>query len=88
MKDALMKYETIDAGQIDDLMERKSEIRAPKGWGDTDDVIKPSAAKSEPAPEAKAEAKVETEEKPVATDSEELKPKTEQAPKEDDKPQA
>lgn len=79
MKDALMKYETIDAGQIDDLMERKSEIRAPKGWGDTDDVMKSS---SEP------EAKAETEEKPVEADSEELKPKAEQAPKEDDKPQA
>ncbi|MDE1313261.1 ATP-dependent zinc metalloprotease FtsH [Vibrio aestuarianus] len=34
MKDALMKYETIDAGQIDDLMERKTEIREPAGWGD------------------------------------------------------
>ncbi len=34
MKDALMKYETIDAGQIDDLMERKSDIREPAGWGD------------------------------------------------------
>jgi cell division protease FtsH len=32
MKDALMKYETIDAGQIDDLMERKEEIREPQGW--------------------------------------------------------
>lgn len=30
MKDALMKYETIDAGQIDDLMDRKAVIRAPK----------------------------------------------------------
>ncbi|GAL10603.1 cell division protein FtsH [Vibrio astriarenae] len=29
MKDALMKYETIDAGQIDDLMERKDDIREP-----------------------------------------------------------
>ncbi|MCV5690185.1 ATP-dependent metalloprotease, partial [Escherichia coli] len=27
MKDALMKYETIDARQIDDLMQRKAEIR-------------------------------------------------------------
>lgn len=36
MKDALMKYETIDAGQIDDLMARKSEIREPAGWGDDD----------------------------------------------------
>ncbi|SHF76575.1 ATP-dependent zinc metalloprotease FtsH [Vibrio gazogenes] len=36
MKDALMKYETIDAGQIDDLMERKSEIRDPAGWVEQD----------------------------------------------------
>lgn len=32
MKDALMKYETIDAGQIDDLMARKPVIREPAGW--------------------------------------------------------
>ncbi len=31
MKDALMKYETIDAPQIDDLMNRK-EVRPPAGW--------------------------------------------------------
>ncbi|WKE66595.1 ATP-dependent zinc metalloprotease FtsH [Gallaecimonas kandeliae] len=31
MKDALMKYETIDAKQIDDLMERR-EVRAPADW--------------------------------------------------------
>jgi cell division protease FtsH len=36
MKDALMKYETIDAGQIDDLMERKSEVREPAGWVEQD----------------------------------------------------
>ncbi|CCN69025.1 Cell division protease ftsH [Vibrio nigripulchritudo SFn118] len=34
MKDALMKYETIDAGQIDDLMDRKEDVREPAGWGD------------------------------------------------------
>ena len=34
MKDALMKYETIDAGQIDDLMARKEDIREPAGWAD------------------------------------------------------
>ncbi|EPE37827.1 ATP-dependent zinc metalloprotease [Candidatus Photodesmus katoptron] len=34
MKDALMKYETIDSGQIDDLMARKKEIREPAGWND------------------------------------------------------
>lgn len=31
MKDALMKYETIDALQIDDLMHRR-KIQPPKGW--------------------------------------------------------
>jgi cell division protease FtsH len=31
MKDALMKYETIDAPQIDDLMARR-EVRQPAGW--------------------------------------------------------
>jgi len=35
MKDALMKYETIDARQIDDLMERR-EVRQPADW-DKDD---------------------------------------------------
>ncbi|MGP1953376.1 MAG: ATP-dependent zinc metalloprotease FtsH [Arsenophonus sp. ET-KM2-MAG3] len=33
MKDALMKYETIDAFQIDDLMSRRS-VRLPIGWND------------------------------------------------------
>ncbi|MFP3019128.1 MAG: ATP-dependent zinc metalloprotease FtsH [Arsenophonus sp.] len=33
MKDALMKYETIDAPQIDDLMNRRP-IRNPVGWDD------------------------------------------------------
>lgn len=33
MKDALMKYETIDAPQIDDLMCRKT-VRSPAGWDD------------------------------------------------------
>ncbi len=51
MKDALMKYETIDAGQIEDLMQRKAEIREPAGWGDQIDS----------KPEAKAEAKPEAE---------------------------
>ena len=32
MADALMKYETIDSGQIDDIMEGKTP-RPPKGWG-------------------------------------------------------
>jgi len=33
MKDALMKYETIDALQIDDLMAR-TDVRKPAGWDD------------------------------------------------------
>jgi cell division protease FtsH len=35
MTKALMKYETIDAGQIDQLMERK-EVSPPKDWDDED----------------------------------------------------
>ncbi|EKE79315.1 ATP-dependent zinc metalloprotease FtsH [Idiomarina xiamenensis] len=35
MKDALMKYETIDAGQIDDLMNRR-DVRTPRDWRDSD----------------------------------------------------
>ncbi|MGF1743646.1 ATP-dependent zinc metalloprotease FtsH [Vibrio minamisatsumaniensis] len=52
MKDALMKFETIDAGQIDDLMERKDDIREPAGWGDQ---AKAEPAKEEAKPEVKAE---------------------------------
>jgi cell division protease FtsH len=40
MKDALMKYETIDAKQIDDLMARK-DVRPPADWDDTN---KPSSS--------------------------------------------
>jgi len=35
MKDALMEYETIDSGQIDDIMEGRKP-RAPEGWHDDD----------------------------------------------------
>lgn len=40
MKDALMKYETIDAGQIDDLMARKPVIREPAGWGEQSKTLR------------------------------------------------
>lgn len=59
MKDALMKYETIDARQIDDLMERKAEIREPAGWGDN--------PMNKPKDDDKSQATPEVEEK--ATDS-------------------
>ncbi|MFA0440499.1 ATP-dependent metalloprotease [Vibrio sp. 10N.286.49.C2] len=75
MKDALMTYETIDAGQIDDLMERKETIREPAGWGDEVTAREePTKAKEEPvkpqeAP-AKAESNPETEAKPEGVDEE------------------
>lgn len=55
MKDALMKYETIDAKQIDDLMERR-EVRPPADWDkDNDKSDKPTGgagAESDDKPEA------------------------------------
>jgi len=59
MADALMKYETIDADQIDDIMAGK-QPRDPKGWDDNnhdndgssvkkvDDVTKDDAPNGEP----------------------------------------
>ena len=37
MKDALMKYETIDSDQIDDLMAR-IEVRPPSDWSEEDEI--------------------------------------------------
>ncbi|EJL6704233.1 ATP-dependent zinc metalloprotease FtsH [Vibrio cholerae] len=69
MKDALMKYETIDAGQIDDLMARKPVIREPAGWGDQSKTPSEPGVKAEP--EAKAEeSTAETASSDVATASE------------------
>lgn len=55
MKDALMKYETIDAKQIDDLMARR-KVRAPSNWhdehGDTPQGGSTVAAEAKPADEA------------------------------------
>ncbi len=53
MKDALMKYETIDARQIDDLMERRP-VREPADWDDR----KPSGG-SKPSGGAAAEVKAD-----------------------------
>ena len=52
MKDALMKYETIDAKQIDDLMARR-DVRPPADW---DNDNKPKGDESN-KPESKAETK-------------------------------
>ncbi|REH39847.1 membrane protease FtsH catalytic subunit [Paraperlucidibaca baekdonensis] len=62
MSEALMKYETIDAPQIDDLMARR-DVRPPSGWTDDDskgggDTAATSSEKDEsngsatPAPDA------------------------------------
>lgn len=60
MKDALMKYETIDAGQIDDLMERKSVIRDPAGWGDQDKSSQQDKADDKPNAEKTSAVESET----------------------------
>ncbi|MGL5323531.1 MAG: ATP-dependent zinc metalloprotease FtsH [Aeromonas sp.] len=61
MKDALMKYETIDAKQIDDLMARR-EVRAPSNWhdehGDTPQGGSSVAAEAKLPDEATSEADV------------------------------
>ncbi|MCK8072885.1 MULTISPECIES: ATP-dependent zinc metalloprotease FtsH [Vibrio] len=79
MKDALMKFETIDAGQIDDLMERKDDIREPAGWGDQ---AKAEPTKEEAKPEAKSE---EATAEPKAEESkvEEVKSETDDAQNKD-----
>ncbi|PSU12352.1 ATP-dependent zinc metalloprotease FtsH [Photobacterium gaetbulicola] len=84
MKDALMKYETIDAGQIDDLMERKTEIRAPKGWGDEKDTLKAGDA----APEQQSEQQEAPAEPKAETQPEQAPEAQPVQNKEDDKPQA
>lgn len=57
MKDALMKYETIDAGQIDDLMARRP-VREPSGWSNDS----PSSSDTPPssAPDLSKEDKSDT----------------------------
>ncbi|MCP4124255.1 MAG: ATP-dependent metalloprotease, partial [Bacteroidetes bacterium] len=45
MADALMKYETLDKDQIEDLMQRK-EVRKPENWDDTGDSGDNSAGKA------------------------------------------
>ncbi|WP_228152788.1 ATP-dependent zinc metalloprotease FtsH [Marinobacter guineae] len=53
MADALMKYETIDRHQIDDIMEGRAP-RPPKGWGDSGPAGGVKADEPEVAPEPKA----------------------------------
>ncbi|RBM68782.1 ATP-dependent zinc metalloprotease FtsH [Vibrio tarriae] len=69
MKDALMKYETIDAGQIDDLMARKSVIREPAGWGEQSKTPSEPEVKAEPVAKAE-ESTADNASSDVATASE------------------
>lgn len=70
MKDALLKYETIDADQIDDLMNRK-EVRPPRKVGDA----KSSDQKSDDNSKDEISNDVKTEDK--STDNQSEKAKTE-----------
>lgn len=70
MKDALLKYETIDADQIDDLMNRK-EVRPPRNVGDA----KSSDQKSDDNSKDEKSNDVKTEDK--STDNQSEKAKTE-----------
>lgn len=70
MKDALLKYETIDAEQIDDLMNRK-EVRPPRKVGDA----KSSDQKSDDNSKDEKSNDVKTEDK--STDNQSEKAKTE-----------
>ncbi|CDL82867.1 ATP-dependent zinc metalloprotease FtsH [Xenorhabdus szentirmaii] len=53
MKDALMKYETIDAPQIDDLMNRTT-VRPPAGWEGDNNGSNNHHTPSSPKPTAKS----------------------------------
>lgn len=53
MKDALMKYETIDAPQIDDLMNR-IDVRQPAGWDDASGKNDRSNSNDDDAPKVPA----------------------------------
>lgn len=68
MKDALLKYETIDADQIDDLMNRK-EVRPPRKVGDA----KSSDQKSDDNSKDEKSNDVKTEDKPTDNQSEKAK---------------
>jgi len=58
MTDALMKYETIDSSQIDQLMERK-EVSPPKDWSDDDGSSSTPPSGSEKAESKKEDSKKE-----------------------------
>lgn len=60
MKDALMEYETIDAKQIDDIMEGKP-ARKPDGWDDRHTASEPADSETAKKPETSEEVSSEDE---------------------------
>ncbi|WP_276516281.1 ATP-dependent zinc metalloprotease FtsH [Shewanella sairae] len=68
MKDALMKYETIDANQIDDLMERR-EVRMPAEW--EKDQQSNDKDNNDTSSEKKEEIKETKEDKPDVSEADE-----------------
>ncbi|WP_404398738.1 ATP-dependent zinc metalloprotease FtsH [Idiomarina loihiensis] len=62
MKDALVRYETIDADQIDDLMNRR-DVRQPKDWDDRE-----SGGNDSDGGAAKAENTEERPDRPINVD--------------------
>ncbi|MEZ9596118.1 ATP-dependent zinc metalloprotease FtsH [Shewanella sp. 10N.261.52.F9] len=68
MKDALMKYETIDANQIDDLMARR-EVRMPAEW--EKDQQSNDKDNNDTSSEKKEEIKKTKEDKPDVSDADE-----------------
>ena len=75
MKDALMKYETIDSNMIEDLMQRR-EVRAPVDWdmddnGSSKDDKDGDSAKAEEVSSTESEAKSDSEVTPDIKDADE-----------------
>ena len=75
MKDALMKYETIDANMIEDLMQRR-EVRVPADWdmddnGSSKDDKDGDSAKAEEASSNESEEKADSEVTPDIKDADE-----------------
>jgi len=83
MKDALMKYETIDAGQIDDLMDRKDVIREPAGWLEQEHV-KEEKAKAANSSEKSAPHKDEDRNDDGKSDADSMNTNIEDSNKTDD----
>jgi|TARA_B110000902_G_scaffold241482_1_gene291867 cell division protease FtsH len=71
MKDALMEFETIDALQVDDLMNRR-KVRPPQNWDDNDSDKGAGKQSADATEEATEEAAKEPKEGPIGGPVEEV----------------